>query len=674
MIPFFEVIFSLTLLTVLMVNGKQHAARRPFVIFLFFMTLWGFLLFMVRANIEGNAALVWGKFVFWAMLSASLFFFRFTLVLTGVKVSSYFLYSIYAVYFATMILIPTGLIISGTRVISFITAPVIGPLFSLFVLGVAVPIVSSGIILIKYHQSTRSIDNRLRAQYIIAGTGLMIVGIIADYLIAMGIDMYPLAAITNSLFCLVATIAMLRHNLLDMQVVFRKGLTYSLTTALLFCIFGSVIFLSSYLSRGFMNPFSLVMTFLTVFIAALLFQPVLTQFQHKVDKWFFRDRYEHIRTLKQFANSSRHDLNLKSLSSAFVETVANSLQSCEVSLLLPVPVSGNFITYTSAGQKHKNKVSFPASSQIVTGMAHQTGVVDCNNLKDFPFFKELPPRERKALDGNGIELILPLQSNNRLAGMLLVGRKINSGTYSSEEQNILQAVSGEIADSIDNANNFENMQRKHHELQRVMDGVIHAVSLLVGSRDPYTANHQRRVAELARAIAKEIGLTEWQTMGIFIAGLLHDVGKVAVPLDILSKPGRITTSEYDIIKCHCRVGHDILQRIDFPWPVTQAVLQHHERLDGSGYPGGLVGDDIILEARILGVADVVEAMSSHRPYRPALGLNFALNQLKSERGSHFDTVITDACLKLLTKNGPEFERIMEAADVSRELVVFPAKV
>jgi putative nucleotidyltransferase with HDIG domain len=155
-------------------------------------------------------------------------------------------------------------------------------------------------------------------------------------------------------------------------------------------------------------------------------------------------------------------------------------------------------------------------------------------------------------------------------------------------------------------------------------------------------------------------------MGIHIAGLLHDVGKVAVPTEILSKPGKISQYEFSIIKNHPQVGYEILQKIDFPWPVTQAILQHHERMDGSGYPGGLRGEDIIIEARILGVADVVEAMSSHRPYRPALGLDSALGEIAKGRGTLYDPQVVDACLSILEKNETAFDRIMAAAEASQE--------
>lgn len=216
-------------------------------------------------------------------------------------------------------------------------------------------------------------------------------------------------------------------------------------------------------------------------------------------------------------------------------------------------------------------------------------------------------------------------------------------------------------------NLHENVRREYGELKITMDGFIHAVLLVVATRDPYTASHQRRVAELARAIAREMGLSEWQVIGIHIAGLLHDVGKVAVPAEILSKPGKINRDEFSIIKKHCQVGYEILHWIDFPWPVIRAILQHHERLDGSGYPEGLAGEDIVLEARILGVADVVEAMSSHRPYRPALGLDSALEEVSQASGVRYDPEVVEACLRLLKENEPEFDRLMALAATGQSL-------
>ncbi|UCE84390.1 MAG: HD domain-containing protein [Deltaproteobacteria bacterium] len=194
------------------------------------------------------------------------------------------------------------------------------------------------------------------------------------------------------------------------------------------------------------------------------------------------------------------------------------------------------------------------------------------------------------------------------------------------------------------------------KLRRAMGGVIQAMALTVERRDPYTAGHQRRVADLARGVAAEMRLPTHQIDGIRMAGLIHDLGKICVPAEILSKPGRLTEIEHTLIKDHPQVGFEILKEIEFPWPVAQIVLQHHERIDGSGYPSGLTANDIILEAKTLAVADVVEAMASHRPYRPTLGREMALKEISKNRGVLYDPDVVDACLRLLKEKGFQFRQ------------------
>jgi len=245
--------------------------------------------------------------------------------------------------------------------------------------------------------------------------------------------------------------------------------------------------------------------------------------------------------------------------------------------------------------------------------------------------------------------------------MLLLGNKLSGENRSREDKHLLQTVSHEVAASTDNTCAYESIKREHGQLQGTMDGIIHAMSVILEMRDPYTAGHQRRVADVACAIAREMKLSERDIKGIWIAGLLHDVGKLGVPAEILTKSGKLSQSEFNIIKSHPKVGYDILEMIEFRWPVNQAILQHHERLDGSGYPGGLSGEDIILDARILSVADVVEAMSSHRPYRPALGLDSALEEISKGRDVLYDSKAVDACLNLFQEKEIEFERILAPA-------------
>jgi putative nucleotidyltransferase with HDIG domain len=170
-------------------------------------------------------------------------------------------------------------------------------------------------------------------------------------------------------------------------------------------------------------------------------------------------------------------------------------------------------------------------------------------------------------------------------------------------------------------------------------------------RDPYTAGHQQRVAQLARAIARELGMPEAEIHSLYLASIVHDLGKIHIPAEILSKPGRLSPIEYELIKTHATAGFDLLKAVDFPWPIAQIVSQHHERLDGSGYPHGLAGDEILPHARIMAVADVVEAMASHRPYRPALGIATALAEIEQNQGRLYDPAAVAACLRLFRNRG-----------------------
>ncbi|MEI6152992.1 MAG: PAS domain S-box protein, partial [Deltaproteobacteria bacterium] len=201
----------------------------------------------------------------------------------------------------------------------------------------------------------------------------------------------------------------------------------------------------------------------------------------------------------------------------------------------------------------------------------------------------------------------------------------------------------------------ESLQQTLEKLRKSLAGTIQAMSLTVETRDPYTAGHQRRVSNLARTIAQEIGLSYDTVDTIRMAGIIHDIGKISVPAEILSKPGKITDIEMSLIRVHSQSGYDILKDVGLPYPIAEIVLQHHERLDGSGYPQGLKGNQILLEARIISVADVVEAISSHRPYRPGLGIDVALEEIEKNKGILYDEKVVEVCIKLFRKKGFEFE-------------------
>jgi PAS domain S-box-containing protein len=201
----------------------------------------------------------------------------------------------------------------------------------------------------------------------------------------------------------------------------------------------------------------------------------------------------------------------------------------------------------------------------------------------------------------------------------------------------------------------ETLRQSAEKLRKSLIGTIRAISSTVETRDPYTAGHQRRVSSLARVIAQEMGLPNDTVDTIRMVGSIHDIGKISVPAEILSKPGKLTDMEFGLIKVHSQSGYDILKDAELPYPIAEVVLQHHERLDGSGYPQGLKDDQILLETRIISVADVVEAIASYRPYRPARGIDAALEEIEKNKGILYDTRVVEACLRLFRERGFKFE-------------------
>lgn len=254
------------------------------------------------------------------------------------------------------------------------------------------------------------------------------------------------------------------------------------------------------------------------------------------------------------------------------------------------------------------------------------------------------------------EIILPLICENQKYGVLGLYSDQEEIFNDSEEAFLLNGLSIDVAIGINTIRLRKRLQENNKNLNKAINDIINVLSRVVESRDPYTAGHQKRVAKLSVAIARKMGLSEDKVKMIELGALVHDIGKISVPIEILVKPGKITENEFNLIKEHPLTGYNLLKNLIYPLDmISQIALQHHERIDGSGYPQGLKGNKILLEARIVAVADVVESMCNHRPYRPALGIEKALEEISSKKGKLYDPKVVDACIKVFKEDGFNFD-------------------
>ena len=320
---------------------------------------------------------------------------------------------------------------------------------------------------------------------------------------------------------------------------------------------------------------------------------------------------------------------------------------CEIKPVAYAGAEEGFLTLCTFTWDELAEGRGPVGRAITTGAP---AVV--NNTQQDPSYEAW--RSEALRRGFKSTIALPLVNNGEVMGSL----DVHSGekdAFGPEEIEFLMEAAGDITVALKSLRLERELETSLAGMKKVLGETVEAIACMSEMRDPYTAGHQRRVAQLASAVAKEMGMSDDQIEGIRVSGFLHDVGKIVVPAEILSKPGRINNAELNLIKTHSSVGYEILRLLEFPWPVAKAVLQHHERRDGSGYPEGLTGEALTVEAEILAVADVVESMASRRPYREGVGIEKALNEISEGKGTLYNPQVVDACLVLFREKGFQFD-------------------
>ena len=491
LIPLIEAVFCIVLLVLLRISGLRHVARRPFAFFLVFMGLWGFFIFMMRSSSNLQGAFFWEKFVFVAILSASLFFYRFTISFTSTRQRKEILYALYFLYIAFLALIPTGLVVSGMQIMWYGKAPIVGPLFFPYVLLVYVPIGLGLRVMIKHYRKSRILNERIRDSYIITGITMMLIGGTTDYFPPLGLNMYPLGIIGNIAFCVLATVAMLRYGLLEIRVALRRGVSYSVVSMLTLGVFVSLMVVLSNLFEELFSPASLAIAILVVFAVAAVFQPVLSRVQHMVDRWFYRERYDHLKTLEQFSQESKSIIDLGQLSSSLIRVVKRAMQTEKVYLLIRSSQTGAFTVVSSSWTSQSDPPSLKSNNPIVNWLSSRNEILRSEDIDVSPQLQALRARQQRVLVEMGGEIYVPLRARDGLAGILVLGSKLSKVPYDGEDTRLLSAVTSQAAIALENAQLYRDLARQLEKLKTTQTQLMRSAKLAA-------------VGELAANIAHEI--------------------------------------------------------------------------------------------------------------------------------------------------------------------------
>jgi putative nucleotidyltransferase with HDIG domain len=373
--------------------------------------------------------------------------------------------------------------------------------------------------------------------------------------------------------------------------------------------------------------------------------------QHDADRLELTRRIYWLETIQEvnLEINSTHDI--ATIVRVILQSVVGTLGATSGAVYL-LEAEGRRLHLHTAHGPDLSQDEIALSDAAVAFLRESDAPLSTRRIASTPLGRDLAAAAPAVLRGSAA--VAPLVGKGRALGVIAVGPSLAGQDYTEEDLAFLRTISAQATVALFAAESYRLLERAEQELRAsllslrtVSEGTVLALVRTLEMRDPYTAGHQRRVAELAAAIARQLGLPDASVEGIRMAGLIHDLGKISVPAEILARPGKINDIEFSLIKLHSRTGFDILKGTEFPWPLATIVLQHHECLDGSGYPDGIRGDAILVESRILKVADMVEATASHRPYRPARGIEFALAEMERAKGSALDRSVADACTRVL---------------------------
>jgi len=487
------------------------------------------------------------------------------------------------------------------------------------------------------YKRTQDAQQRNRIRYLLIGFSITIVAALTDF---TPLGKYPIDIAANGLTALIIAYAILRHQLLEIRVVVRFGLLYSVTTAFFSIIYFLVISLV-------LNTFALL-TGKTVFLvsilvgilSALLLSPLRNLAQTWIDRIFYRDKYNADLMLERLSQKATSLLDIQKISHLILSEVNTTMHVVHGAILIKDVKSGEFQVIAEEGEEIFFAKGFRADHPVVTLLTRRNIPILRSDLSFEPIFKSIWQEENEELDKFNAEIFLPLISKGELIGILVLSQKLSSQPFSRDEQMILSTLANQTAVAIENA-------RLYDELRESFVQSVTALANAIDIRDAYTKAHSQEIANWAAKTARDLGCTNNEVDEIYLGGLLHDIGKIGIPDVILQKPAKLEEEEWRIVKKHPKLGAELISPIKRLSGVSPMIENSHERYDGLGYPNGKKGEAIPLGARIISVVDSYSAMLDKRPYKEPFSIDKIIKELKDNSGKMYDPRVVEVFLQFI---------------------------
>lgn len=620
------------------------------------LAVWSFGTFALYLSSDSGTALFWLKLYNFGVVLIPAAFLHFVLALTEDKTRSagYLLVGAYSVSVLFFGLGFTPLFNAAVRHHPWGYYPVTGPVNPLFdALFAGFLCLSAYKLIAKFRRSGGRRRNQYKYVFVAAIIGFG--GGATNFLPLYGATIYPVGHIAIIFTGVIISLAIVKYQLMDINLVIRKSVVYSVLTAAVAASYVGTVFILQTVFQSLTGYRSLLPAIVVALIIALTFEPARRNIQMFVDRIFFKRTYESQQVMRTASETLRSVINPNRISSFLLETVTETLQSQRAWVLLRD--NSHYVLAAAKGMPEDtiSELRFPSDSGLAEYLVNKKRPVWLDDPEEKVLSRRVDREDRQLIQALGAHMLVPLHGKAELVGMLFMGEKKSGDVYNQDDCELLAALCDQAAISIENS-------RLYSELQTSYLNTIRSLVAALEAKDEYTRGHSERVARYARDISREMGLSKGESQLLYEVSLLHDVGKIGISEEILNKPTKLSEREFSAVRDHSLTGERILSSIDSLKEGLPTIRHHHERLNGQGYPDGLSDIDIPLPARILAVADAFDAMTTKRPYRPAMSARRAIAELKQSSCHQFDPHVVRAFLAVLARTGQMWGRTAAPAN------------